>query len=394
MVTLLAFSFFGGSKPSAPKKVVSTPKPAPKKIDPAPAPVAKIETMPQDPVTDAFSSFFGSKKAEKKEPEPQEIVSVPAPTPVKKAEPFSFFGNVLPKGTLNIGAVQPKKKAEPVPAPAPVSKKPEPFSFLPKGTLNIGAVQPKKKAEPVPAPAPVAKKPEPFSFFGSAKKPEPKPVPAPAPVAKKPEPFSFFGSGKKPEPKPVPAPAPVAKKPAPFSFFGSAKKPEADTSKKVQVPKSLPRGTINLKKVQPKKVPTPTPKKSFFGGAAAKKTVPAPAPTPAPASKTFSIFGGGAKKTSAAKAATVKKTSPLPRGTISLKQVEKKTAVKTANIAPKDNIPVLKNWEQNADGSITGNITNSKVFRNNQKITTSSVRRGAKAGSLVTTSSGSKYRLS
>ena len=381
---------------------MSTPKPVATKV--VPAPVAE-KVVVQDPVTDAFSSFFGSKKTAPKEPEP-EPVSVPTPAPVKKAEPFSFFGNVLPKGTLNIAATQPKKKPTPVPAPTPVAKKPEPFSFLPKGTLNIGSVQPKKKATPAPAPAPapVAKKPEPFSFLpkgtlniGSVqpkKKAAPAPAPAPAPVAKKPAPFSFFGSAKKPEPKPVPAPAPapVAKKPAPFSFLGSAKKPAANQSTKAQVPKNLPRGTINLKKVQPKKTPAPAPKKNFFGGAVAKTPVPAPTPTPAaPASKTFAIFGGGAKKTPAAKTA-VKKTSPLPRGTISLKKVG--TPVKAAKITPKDNIPVLSSWKQNADGSITGNITNSKVFRVNQKITTSSVRRGAKAGSVVTTSSGSKYRLS
>lgn len=58
-----------------------------------------------------------------------------------------------------------------------------------------------------------------------------------------------------------------------------------------------------------------------------------------------------------------------------------------------DGIPVLRNWKQEADGSLTGSISNSKVFRVGQKITTSPVRKGAKAGSIVTTSSGSKYRL-
>lgn len=56
-------------------------------------------------------------------------------------------------------------------------------------------------------------------------------------------------------------------------------------------------------------------------------------------------------------------------------------------------IPTLSRWKQNEDGSITGNIRNSRNFRNGQKITTSPVRRGAKAGTFVTTRSGSKYKL-
>jgi hypothetical protein len=44
-------------------------------------------------------------------------------------------------------------------------------------------------------------------------------------------------------------------------------------------------------------------------------------------------------------------------------------------------------------GSITGVISNSKDFRTGTKITTSPVK-GAEAGKIVTTASGSQYKLS
>lgn len=111
------------------------------------------------------------------------------------------------------------------------------------------------------------------------------------------------------------------------------------------------------------------------------------------------------------KTAPAKKNMPIMRrGTISLgssvasqtKPAAKPAANKFGGMAKpavgaaaakNDGIPVLSNWKQEADGSITGNISNSKVFRKGQKITTSPVRKGAKAGTVVTTSSGSKYRL-
>jgi hypothetical protein len=97
----------------------------------------------------------------------------------------------------------------------------------------------------------------------------------------------------------------------------------------------------------------------------------------------------------------------MRRGTISLGTPQAKaaaagnkfggvaTAAKSSSSATpqNDGIPVLSNWRQESDGSITGNISNSKVFRQGQKITTSPVKKGAKAGTVVTTNSGSKYRL-
>jgi hypothetical protein len=59
----------------------------------------------------------------------------------------------------------------------------------------------------------------------------------------------------------------------------------------------------------------------------------------------------------------------------------------------KDDIPVLSRWKQNADGSITGVVSNAKAkFQSGTTITTSPVKKGAKSG-LVKTGSGSQYRL-
>jgi hypothetical protein len=77
--------------------------------------------------------------------------------------------------------------------------------------------------------------------------------------------------------------------------------------------------------------------------------------------------------------------------------VAKKAPVKKAPVVkkapPKDDIPVLSRWTQNADGSITGFVSNSSNFRSGTKITTSPVRKGAKGESVVKTGSGSQYRL-
>ena len=69
-----------------------------------------------------------------------------------------------------------------------------------------------------------------------------------------------------------------------------------------------------------------------------------------------------------------------------------KPAAKKA-AAPKDNIPVLSRFKQERDGSITGIVSNSKDFRAGTRITTSSIKGNAVAGTVVTTGSGSKYRL-
>jgi hypothetical protein len=56
-------------------------------------------------------------------------------------------------------------------------------------------------------------------------------------------------------------------------------------------------------------------------------------------------------------------------------------------------VPTISNWRQNPDGSITGKITGSSNFGENEAVTTSPVPKGAASGTLVKTSSGSRYVL-
>jgi hypothetical protein len=95
------------------------------------------------------------------------------------------------------------------------------------------------------------------------------------------------------------------------------------------------------------------------------------------------------------------KKTPLPpvrrSGTIALQKVDPKKGKDKPPLfgtrAVNDNIPVLSRFKQNKDGSLTGIVSNASGFRTGTKITTSPVRMGAKAGQIVTTESGSKYRL-
>ncbi|GAX22994.1 hypothetical protein FisN_15Hh109 [Fistulifera solaris] len=57
-------------------------------------------------------------------------------------------------------------------------------------------------------------------------------------------------------------------------------------------------------------------------------------------------------------------------------------------------VPTLSRWRENADGSVTGNVSGSRNFTDGEKITTSKIARGNFAsGEIVVTGSGSKYYL-
>ena len=56
-------------------------------------------------------------------------------------------------------------------------------------------------------------------------------------------------------------------------------------------------------------------------------------------------------------------------------------------------IPQVTRWKQNPDGSITGYIYKSKNFKDGTRVTTTPVAKGAKAGTVVKTRSGTQYSL-
>lgn len=89
-----------------------------------------------------------------------------------------------------------------------------------------------------------------------------------------------------------------------------------------------------------------------------------------------------------------------PRSTIPLGFLTKpKTSIDTVDsvlengsLAPLG-IPILYNWVQYIDGSIQGQVRNSEKFEDGAVIATSPVTNGANAGTIIETSSGSKYYL-
>jgi hypothetical protein len=72
---------------------------------------------------------------------------------------------------------------------------------------------------------------------------------------------------------------------------------------------------------------------------------------------------------------------------------DKAKSIGGANPASLTQIPEVRIWKQNADGSITGIIYNSRNFKDGTRVTTSPVRIGVTRGSVVRTSSGSQYSL-
>jgi DNA repair exonuclease SbcCD ATPase subunit len=57
--------------------------------------------------------------------------------------------------------------------------------------------------------------------------------------------------------------------------------------------------------------------------------------------------------------------------------------------APSD-VPILYDWVQYVDGSITGRVKGSRNFKDGGTVSTSPVKEGARGGTVVTTASGSK----
>jgi hypothetical protein len=333
-----AFSFLQAPAPKAATKAKVVPKPAPVAVAPKPAPVSKAA-----PNESALFSFFSSPTSA---PKAKAAAPVPVPAPASKPAPksapvFSFFSSEK----------KAVPKAAPVPVPSPPVAKAPPKSAPAFSFFTPSA--PKAKAAPAPAPAPpAAPKKTPaapaFSFFSApAPKEKVAPAPAPAPAPKAARAFSFFSNpAPKPAPKAAPAPAP-APRPS-FSLF-----PKAEIQEKPKVAPRIPNrsGTISL----------------FGGTPAPKPTTTAPRKAVAKSSGTISLFGGGASKPAIGKPTSA---SPVPT-----------------------NIPILKNWRQNPNGSITGNVSNSKSFKTGTEITTSPVPKGAKKGSVVKTGSGSQYLL-
>merc|ERR1711933_174954 len=206
------------------------------------------------------------------------------------------------------------------------------------------------------------------------------------------------------------SPVKVEKNEAKVSVLSKPKLRKVKKSPRKNAPSSAP-SFFNLgakSKPMKKQYPaTPTPSSStisLFGTKSRKKVVPVSASAkkaPNLSSSTTSLFRKSSIKEATLMSASAKKVPNL--GTISLTSPSKKTyfsrtmpikkSVSVTRPLKSAAIPLISNFVQNKDGSITGRVYNSKSFRNGAKIVTSPVKRGAKAGMIVTTRSGSKYKL-
>jgi len=381
-----------------------------------------------DPVSEAFASFFGS-KASKTEPPVKIIDSKPKSEAIAK-----------PKAGLP-PLVKQKVPSAPVPTPAVAEKKESLSIFDFKSAADTAPRTATTKTEPISKAAP-PKKESAFSLFNVKQASDDKSkvisaktdlvVKLPVPPKKEPL-LSVFGS------KPVqtvtkvePITPPVQKEKKQGNLFSvfSASNTISSSAKNEDVkkpsgnkPTDLIKKTATVSNVSPtfteskketsftffskpkmivkKPEPAPAPPaaikkepfKLFNPKSSSAGKLPVPPKTPTPASKKDSA---SAKVTSISSKTPIKAESKplvgnfirgLGSGTISL------ASDRVSNSSVSDDIPILKNWKRESDGSITGNVSNSKKFRNGSEITTSPVKGIIKSGSVVVTSSGSKYRL-
>lgn len=102
----------------------------------------------------------------------------------------------------------------------------------------------------------------------------------------------------------------------------------------------------------------------------------------------FTFLGQGQRKTPEIKASGNGKTSAT--ATVSSRSL---SSMLFGSLGDSPKIPTLSNWEQNKDGSITGYVFNRIGFRDGTLVTTSPIKGPARPGRVITTTTGSKYRL-
>lgn len=372
------------SEPSPPK---AKPEPIIK-----PAASEKKERKAEIP---SFMSLFSSPVEKRTPSSAQKPSSVPKIITTDKVEASK---NERP--TLNLADFFPPKEPVKETIQSPV-KKPPVTSQIDKVSMDDpvtdalkslfgGKAEKEKKPElkPVSSELPkVSEKKSSFQLFGSTPK-----APAAVKIEATPEPSKktstspfFFGksTAQKVEPAPAAEPVVVTKK-DPFSFF-KAPKPAPKIESSSSVSQKLPAS----KKAE---AVSPSLKKAAVASSGTKKLVAArnveKTAAPKPKQEPFSFFGGSGSEQAPPKS-DKKQPVGLSFGTIRIMSSQNKSADEAA----KENIPTISNFVQNSDGTVTGKVSGSSKFRSGETITTSPVKRGAKSGEIITTASGSKYRL-
>jgi len=363
----------------------------------------KLSSSPKK-VEAADKTFFGSRPAMKKFDS-----SSSSPKKVEASTDKPFWLQLLEKAQGEDDTTAPAKESRAsAKVVSPLKKKPAPKQKK----------KPAPKQEKKPAPKQV-KKPLPKQV----KKPLPKQKKKPAPKEKKIAPaqkkswgtFTIKNSqGKDNKLASTTETKPVKKKES-FSFFGNKSTPKKELkvstpAKAVTPAKKNPFGNKSKPKKEskvstPTKAVTPAKKNPFGWGTRPVKekqsTLKVDAPfgkksTAKPARKksnTLKVTPAKSETSSGNDFFSFLKSKPAENGVPKSIDGKKKKFVAPAKPALKDGIPIISNWEREADGSITGKISNSPNFRNGEVITTSPARGVAKSGKVVVTGSGSKYRL-
>lgn len=367
-------------------------KPPTKSQDKVPLPKKTEEEKDKKSEVSNLMSIFSTPPAQKSSSLPKSVPSVKVEA-AKKERPTLSLADFFP----------PTKEPVKEDIQIPVKKTPEssqidrvsiddPVSDALKSLFG-GKVKKEKEPEPQPVsvePPKVVEKKASFQFFGqTAKTPvasKIKPTPEPSTkTTEKSSPF-FFGKPAAPKVKPAPAEPIVAIKKEPFSFFGASK--AAPKSEEVS-PSSAAKKSTAAKKSE---AIIPKAKKIEVVSSGTKKLTAAKkvevATSPKQKQEPFSFFGKSGSE-QASSSAEKKPSVGLSFGTIRILSSQNKST----DGASKDSIPTISNFVQNADGTVTGKVSGSSKFRNGETITTSPVKRGAKSGEIITTASGSKYRL-
>jgi len=158
---------------------------------------------------------------------------------------------------------------------------------------------------------------------------------------------------------------------------------DAAASKKALAMKEQQRLTQKKQKLQPKQ--TQTPQKEKDESSTTTTTTPLSWFRPEGFLGTISISSGKAESlANNAKKETVQ--SITATATIA--------KTKQVSMAAPKGVPTINRWKKLRDGSVTGLISNSPVFEDGERITTSPIDKGDfEKGQVVVTASGSKYFL-
>jgi len=326
-------------------------------------------------------SLFGSSSSPPTSP-PSASPKLLSKSPTQKAVKSSSSSTVKRSPTLSVFATSSKQAANARAAMSKAPKKKSSPSSSPKksptlslfGTSSI--TKGSKGSTPYPPSASPTKAPT-LSIFGGASKDSKSNIKkgkesktrttVKSNEMKKSPTFNIFPGSKSTSSKPLSQPN-SPKKSSSFNIFSAKSSPASKAEKTATTKGAKPKPTISTPKDSPKASP-----KSADENATATNSL---------TNYFGNLFGRGSRINDSDASNKLSKSNSISREFNSVK-------VK----APPKGTPILKGWKSNLDGSITGLIYESGSFKDGTTVTTSSIKGKVSRGSVVQTTSGSKYFL-